>query len=65
MIDAIETIEGLEKLAAWHRLNANHAGSVWVWEARLRTAEDLEHRAAAMRARQTRVITLRDVRSAA
>jgi hypothetical protein len=45
------SIERLEELAAWHRANASHAGSVWVWDARLRTAEDLEHQAAQLRAR--------------
>ena len=54
MIDRTETIEGLEKLAAWHRINAEHAGSAWVWEARLLAAEDLERRAAALRAREMR-----------
>src|SRR6266853_644134 len=48
---AIGTIEELEALAAWHRANAEHAGSDWVWEARLRTAEDLERQAADLRAR--------------
>ena len=38
------TVERLEQLAAWHRANAEHAGSAWVWEARLRTPEDLERR---------------------
>src|SRR5215831_11017012 len=41
----LETIQRLEKLAAWHRINAERAGADWVWEARLRTAEDLERRA--------------------
>ena len=45
----LEAIERLEKLAAWHRINAEHAGADWVWEARLRTAEDLERRAAKIR----------------
>jgi hypothetical protein len=43
-------IERLEWLAAWHRINAEHAGADWVWEARLRTAEDLERRAEKLRA---------------
>jgi hypothetical protein len=47
----IGTIERLEELAAWHRAIAERAGAAWVWEARLRTAEDLEHQAANMRAR--------------
>ena len=46
-----EAIERLEELAAWHRVNAEHAGSAWVWEARLPAAEDLERRAAEARAR--------------
>jgi len=46
----VKTIERLEELAAWHRINAEHAGSAWVWEARLRTAEDLERQAATIRA---------------
>jgi len=50
----IATIERLEELAAWHRINADHAGSAWVWEARLRTAEDLERQAAELRVRLLR-----------
>jgi hypothetical protein len=46
----LEAIERLEKLAAWHRTNAEHAGADWVWEARLRTAQDLERQAAKIRA---------------
>lgn len=49
----IDTIDDLEALAAWHRINAEHAGSAWVWEARLRTAEDLERRAAPLGAGRT------------
>jgi hypothetical protein len=48
---AIETIKRLEDRAAWHRVNAIHAGSAWVWDARLRTAEDLERQAADLRSR--------------
>ena len=44
-----EAIERLEKLAAWHRINAERAGADWVWEARLRAAEDLERRAVKIR----------------
>jgi hypothetical protein len=40
----------LEKLAAWHRINAERAGADWVWEARLRAAENLERQAAKIRA---------------
>jgi hypothetical protein len=46
----LEAIKSLEKLAAWHRVHAERAGADWVWEARLRTAEDLEQRAAKIRA---------------
>ena len=45
----LEEIGGLERLAAWHRINAERAGADWVWEARLRTAEDLERQAAKIR----------------
>jgi hypothetical protein len=47
---ALKRIERLEQIAAWHRLNAEHAGSAWIWDARLRTAEDLERQAARLRA---------------
>ena len=47
------TIKKLEKLAAWHRMKADQAGADWVWEARLRTADDLERRAAEMRMQLT------------
>jgi len=47
----IDTLKRLEQLAAWHRINADHAGAAWVWEARLRTAEDLERQAADLRHR--------------
>jgi len=49
-----DTIDKLESLAAWHRLNASHADSVWVWETHLRFAEDLERRAKTLRVRQMR-----------
>ena len=52
MIDTIDTIDKLEALAAWHRLNAAHAGSTWVWDARPRTPAGLEPRAAELRAHQ-------------
>jgi len=37
--------EPLLKLAAWYRTQAERAGSLWVWEARLQRAEDLEAQA--------------------
>ena len=43
----------LEQLAAWHRLNAEHAGADWIWEARLLAAERLERKASELRAGQT------------
>jgi len=49
----LEEIGGLERLAAWHRINAERAGADWVWEARLRTAEDLERQAAKIRTQLT------------
>ena len=51
--NTFDTIKKLETLAAWHRINAEHAGADWVWDARLRTAEDLERRAAEIRTRLT------------
>ena len=53
MIDTTNSTERLEELAAWHRLNADHAGCAWIWEARLRKAEDLERQAADLRVGQT------------
>ena len=54
MTFTIDVIERLEELAAWHPMRAAHAGSGWIWEARVRTAEDLERRAADLRAQQHR-----------
>lgn len=45
----VKKVERLEELAAWHRAVAERAGSAWVWEARLKTAEDLERQAAGLR----------------
>src|ERR1700745_1227003 len=58
----LEAIERLEKLAAWHRINAEHAGADWVWEARLRAAEDLERQAVKLRARFDFGLSTRHVR---
>lgn len=52
MTDTIDMIARLEELAAWHRMRSAHADSDWVWEARVLTAEDLERRAADLRAQQ-------------
>ncbi len=45
---ATEVLEGqkLRDLAAWYRQFAERAGNPAIWEARLRTAEDLEKTAA-------------------
>ena len=51
--NTLETIKKLQKLAAGHRIKAEDAGADWVWEARLRTAEDLERRVAEIRAQLT------------
>ena len=40
--------EPLLELAVWYRAQAERAGSLWVWEARLQRAEDLEAQAAAL-----------------
>jgi hypothetical protein len=37
----------LRQLATWYRAQAERAGSLWIWEARLQRAEDLETQAAA------------------
>jgi hypothetical protein len=36
------TADELRKLAAWYRERAERAGNPTIWDARLRTAEDLE-----------------------
>ena len=51
--NTLASIERLEKLAAWLRTNAEYAGAPWVWEARLRSAEDLERQAAKLRAQHS------------
>jgi hypothetical protein len=56
-----DEIKQLEQLAAWHRINADHAGAPWVWEARLRTAEELERRATDLRNRRRRDLTTQKV----
>jgi hypothetical protein len=39
---AADSPDQLRQLASWYRELAERAGNVWIWEARLRTAEDLE-----------------------
>jgi hypothetical protein len=46
MNDATDLIRRLEELAAWHRAVAERAGTASVWEARLRTDEELARQAA-------------------
>ena len=46
----------LRELAAWYRDFAERAGSAWVWEARLRTADDLEAEARRIKPRDERQI---------
>ena len=42
----------LRDLAAWYRQFAERAGNPAIWEARLRTAEDLEKKAASLAERR-------------
>ena len=42
----LENSQKLRELALWYREYAERAGSPWVWEARLQTAQDLERQAA-------------------
>jgi hypothetical protein len=46
-----DTAQQLERLAAWHRIQADHADAPWIWEARVLAAEALERRAAEFRCR--------------
>jgi hypothetical protein len=48
----------LRELAAWYRDFAERAGSPWVWEARLRTADDLEAEARRIEPRDERQILM-------
>jgi hypothetical protein len=55
-----ETPERLRELAAWYRSYADRAPTPWVWEGRLRTAEEFEREAAcldAQRSSKTRCVT--------
>ena len=40
--ESLEAHGSLRELAAWYRSFAERAGNPAIWEARLRTAEDLE-----------------------
>jgi hypothetical protein len=41
----MERAQELRELAAWYRDFAEKAGNPWIWEARLRHAEELEREA--------------------
>jgi hypothetical protein len=41
----MEREQKLRELAAWYRDFAEKAGNPWIWEARLRRAEELEREA--------------------
>jgi hypothetical protein len=41
----VEQATRLRDLAKWYRDRAEKAGEPWIWEARLRRAEELERRA--------------------
>jgi hypothetical protein len=41
----------LRELAAWYREFAERAGNPWIWEARLRRAEELDEEAARLETR--------------
>src|SRR6266851_2526766 len=47
----LQMARDLERLAAWQRINAAHADALWIWEARLLAAEQLERKATELRAR--------------
>jgi uncharacterized protein involved in exopolysaccharide biosynthesis len=49
--DGPESALKLEELAAWYRIRAERAGAAWVWEARLRAAQELDDRARQIRSR--------------
>jgi hypothetical protein len=41
----MDRAQELRELAAWYRDFAERAGSLWIWEARLRRARELEREA--------------------
>jgi hypothetical protein len=41
----MEDAQGLRNLAAWYREFAERAGEPWIWDARLRRADELEQEA--------------------
>jgi hypothetical protein len=51
----MDEAQKLRELAAWYREFAERAGSPWIWDARLRTADKLEKEAALLEERPTQV----------
>lgn len=49
-----QTVTKLRSLATWYRAFADKAGAAWVWEARLRRAEELDLEADLLAAKQRR-----------
>jgi hypothetical protein len=49
----VQDPEKLRELASWYREFAEHTGNPAIWDARLRTAEDLEAEAARLEAALT------------
>jgi hypothetical protein len=54
---AMDEARKLRELAAWYREYAERAGSSWIWDARLRTADKLEKEAALL---ETRLIQVKE-----
>jgi hypothetical protein len=54
------TAEELRSLAAWYREFAERAGSSVIWDARLRTADDLEAEAERLEASAARAVQQAD-----
>ena len=50
------TAEKLRELAAWYRDYAERAGNSAIWEARLRTADELEAEASQLEVSRTSVV---------
>ena len=53
----MDEAQKLRELAAWYREYAERAGSPWIWDARLRTADKLEKEAALL---EKRVIQIKE-----
>jgi len=52
---AMDEARKLRELAAWYREYAERAGSPWIWDARLRTADKLEKEAALLEQRSIQI----------